>query len=289
MGDYIELQLDFVAAHEQPVCRQPLRWSGFLVEEVGLQTDDAYAFHAQGDWHYLAFHDLTLLDGELQMDGLPRLQETNLRNTLTFAPKGCGIEGWAKPAPRKNAFTALYFDPAQLSVELGERYATLEPQPFAYARNPALAVTMQKLRALASAVSIDNLYAESLCLSATLEIFGVPRPHDGGRLSQRQLQRVYEFVEANLGKRISLDDLASLVDLSRTHFSRSFKATTGLGSHQFVRQLQLERACQLLERRPRLPIEAIALEVGFGSASVFRRAFQGKLGLSPLAYRREKC
>ncbi|WP_157801233.1 AraC family transcriptional regulator [Sphingobium sp. LB126] len=221
------------------------------------------------------------------IDGLPRLHQTDLRDTLTFAPRGCTIHGWSKPTARKNSFTALYFDPLQLRDDLGDRYATHDLGPFAYARDPALAATMRKLRDVAITSIVDGLYAEILCLSAALEIFGVSVQGEG-KLSRRQLQAVYDFVEANLAERISLDDLAKLAGLSRSHFSRTFTATTGVGPHQFVRQRQLARARSLLAEQRDLPIDTIAKAVGFGSANVFRRAFQQAYGASPQVYRRDK-
>lgn len=286
MGTYDTLQLDFADQGRAPALRQPLMQHGFRLEIVDLATNDPYAFHAHSDWHYLAYHDLTLLDGELLIDGLPRLTDTELRDALTFAPARCAITGWAKPAERKNSFVALYFDPARLRPELGERYATLDPGPFAHARDHVLSGTMAKLRSVASAPDVDVLYAETLCLAAALEIFEVT-PARSGRLSDRQLKAIHDFVESNLGQQIGLDDLASLAGLSRSHFSRSFKETTGVGPHRFVRRRQMARACELLDSAARPSVAEVAQRVGFKSPNVFRRAFQQSFGIPPQAYRRK--
>lgn len=101
------LQLDFKVPISEPVRRQPLAWRGFRIEQVVLETDEGYDFSAVGDISYLALHEMTLLDGELSIDGLPNVTKTELRNTLTFAPQGASIAGWAKPAPGRNSYTAL--------------------------------------------------------------------------------------------------------------------------------------------------------------------------------------
>jgi AraC family transcriptional regulator len=282
------LELQFATGTSEPVERQPLRWRGFEIEQVKLETDQPYGFHASGGRHYLALHDLVLSDGELRIDGLPKISQTDLRDTLTYAPGGCVIDGWAKPTSRRNAYTALYFDPASISADLGERFDRLEPAPFAYAKNPALAGTMKKLATIAGSPEVDDLYAEALCLSAALEIFGVRQKTAGTWLSQWQLRTIYDFVEANLDRNITLDEMADLSRLSRSHFSRSFKAATGIGPHGFVRQRQIKRACELLQQKPAVPIETVARAVGFRSASVFRRAFQAVLGISPQEYRLAK-
>ncbi|MBD3761222.1 hypothetical protein [Rhizorhabdus sp.] len=67
---------------------------------------------------------------------------------------------------------AMYFDFAAIRQELGEKFDSLQPLPFAYGHNAALRVTLGKFKALVQEPEIDELLAESLCL-ASLEIFGI--------------------------------------------------------------------------------------------------------------------
>ncbi|QDC37549.1 helix-turn-helix transcriptional regulator [Sphingobium fuliginis ATCC 27551] len=282
------LELQFQDASQVGAKKSPLAWHGFRVEHVLLTTDEGYDFRAKGDSCYLAYHELMLTDGELKMEGLPTLAKTQLRDTLTFAPEGCAIEGWAKPARGENSYTALYFEPDIVSEELGERYACANAAPFAYVRNAGLASTMIKLRDLAVRGDDDPLYAEALCLSATIELLGMRPSREAAPLSKAQLARIQDFIFANQHRAIGLDELADVVDLSRSHFSRAFKATTGVGPYRFVSDWRVRRAQEMLRAVPDQSVESIAQAVGFASAGAFRRVFQQFAGTTPKQYRRQQ-
>lgn len=289
MNSTDSLRLNFKPASERPISLAPRSWRGFRAERVVLQSDDAYEFRTLGETHYLALHDMRLDDGELHIDGLSPVRRTDLRDTLTYAPRGCTVAGWAKPRRGRNSFTAFYFDPDEAADELGERYARLDPGPFAYARNAALAATMTKIKDVVAAPDTDSLYAEALCLTAAMEILGVQPPTAAGRLSKAQVDRVCDYVEAHLHQPITLDELAGVAGLSRSHFSRSFRSTTGQGPYRFVTSRRIDQACGLLALGDRLSITAIAQAVGFANAGVFRRAFHQSTGMTPQQFRKERC
>lgn len=283
------LQLDFQRPHQAAVSLEPRSWRGFRAEQVVLQSDEPYAFSTVGETHYLALHDMRLDDGELHIDGLPPVRRADLRDTLTYAPRGCAITGWAKPRRGRNSFTAFYFEPEQVCDDLDARYAQLAPGPFAYARDAALTATMSKLRGLVASPSADRLYGEALCLAAAIEILGVQPSNMGGPLSQRQLALIADFADAHLHRPITLDELATVAGLSRSHFSRAFKAATGQGPYRFITNRRIERACTLLGSAERLSIGAVAEALGFANAGVFRRAFFQITGMTPQRYRQERC
>lgn len=74
--------------------------------------------------------------------------------------------------------------------------------------------------------------------------------------------------------------------LSERSFKRRFTRATGMAPIDYVHTLRLEEAKQMLETGD-LPVEAIAIEVGYEDASFFRRLFRRKVGLSPSGYRRQ--
>jgi AraC family transcriptional regulator len=95
---------------------------------------------------------------------------------------------------------------------------------------------------------------------------------------------VTDFVEGHLHGEISLADMASVAGLSRFHFSRAFKATTGESPYAFVQRRRIARASSLLKNSP-LPIDAIASSVGFNGSMQFARAFREIMGMPPSKYR----
>lgn len=275
-----------LAEERQQLARPSRTWTGFSVEHVAVEAAEAYRFQWSGDVHYLALHDMVLDDGGSLVDDLSRDHTHDLRDTITFLPKGCSIEGWALPAQRPNSFTALYFDTAQLHEDLDARYRSAVPGPVLYARDGPLHLTMTKLARLVSDPRTDDLYAESACMLAAIEALDLEVPDLRGKLSAAQLAAVVDFIEANLTAGISLSDLAAAAGLSRFHFGRAFKLSTGDSPYAFVLARKLDKAVQLLSETPVLPIETVAQLSGFQNTAQLRRQLQQATGKSPRAFRR---
>jgi AraC family transcriptional regulator len=104
------------------------------------------------------------------------------------------------------------------------------------------------------------------------------------RLSPEQLRRVTDYIHECLDQDISLDDLAACAHLSPSHFTRVFKAATGLAPHQYIILQRVERAKTLLETK-NLSIAQAAQQVGFYDQSHFVRHFKRIYGVSPTALR----
>lgn len=103
-------------------------------------------------------------------------------------------------------------------------------------------------------------------------------------LQRWRLRRVCDYIEAHLGEALRLDDLAALAELSPFHFSRGFKAATGVGVHRYVQERRLELACNLLKASD-LPIFDIAKACGFASQSHFTTVFRVRIGTTPARFR----
>lgn len=99
-----------------------------------------------------------------------------------------------------------------------------------------------------------------------------------------RIQDVLLFVRSNLGKSLSVDDLARVAGLSPRQFSRAFGTETGTSPAKAVEGLRVEAARQMIEQS-RHSIEMIAIETGFGDQERMRRAFRRAFGRSPQAMR----
>lgn len=109
--------------------------------------------------------------------------------------------------------------------------------------------------------------------------------HLRGGLSPAALRRVQVFVEYNLGRPITLRDLAARAELSLHHFARAFRVSTGVTPRSFLEERRLERAKQLLVSTDR-PLVAIAMDCGFASQSRLTTAFRRRTGFTPAQFRR---
>jgi len=105
-----------------------------------------------------------------------------------------------------------------------------------------------------------------------------------GGMAPWQERRAKEFLSADLASKNSLSGVAHVCGMSPRHFSRAFKATTGLPPHQWVVIQRVERAKALLQKEVNL--SEIAQLCGFSDQSHFTRIFRAVVGTSPGAWRR---
>jgi AraC family transcriptional regulator len=101
-------------------------------------------------------------------------------------------------------------------------------------------------------------------------------------LPQHLLRRVLERMH-DLKSSLDLQTLASETGYSRSHFLRMFHAAAGTTPHQYLLQLRLERAQELM-RSGSMPLIDIAAHCGFSSHAHMSRMFRQFLGLSPREY-----
>jgi AraC family transcriptional regulator len=110
------------------------------------------------------------------------------------------------------------------------------------------------------------------------------RPAMGG-LSPKILLRSIERLRSNSDADVSLAALALDAGLSRFHFCRAFKESTGLSPHAWLRQRRLEQAMNLL-RDSDESVVSIAAALGYSSQTAFAAAFRKLTGETPSDWRR---
>jgi AraC-like DNA-binding protein len=129
---------------------------------------------------------------------------------------------------------------------------------------------------------IDELKAKLQLQDATLrEAVSIQR----GGLAPWQARRAKELMDANLGGKLPLSQLAEACGLSTRHFARAFRQSTGVPPHRWRLSRRLERAKDLL-RDPARSLSEVALACGFADQSHFTRMFTTLVGLSPGLWRR---
>jgi AraC family transcriptional regulator len=207
------------------------------------------------------------------------MQRTSGANLLSFRA-ATEARGWTVPASRKNDFTAVYLDPEGIPDELVRLGPLLESD--LYFQDHALASTIEKLGTLVEGYTPDSAYAETLGLLLWLELGRTRQqePHAPLHgLSSKAEIKVRDYIEAHLSKDITLSELAQVASLSRFHFVRSFKKSTGVSPYQYVLMKRIERAKELI-RLSMLPLQEVASTVGFPSEISLRRAFRRMTGIT---------
>jgi len=130
---------------------------------------------------------------------------------------------------------------------------------------------------LAQALAVRMLFLGSRTKppSNNSSTYGLPR---------HVLRRIIERMRC-FDSDLSLQALANVSGYSRVHFVRMFKAATGSSPHNYLLNLKLERARELL-KNPSISLIDIALDCGFSSHSHMSRLFHKSVGVTPSAYRR---
>ncbi len=95
------------------------------------------------------------------------------------------------------------------------------------------------------------------------------------------------FMQQNLSRQITLDNIAQAAHLSVSFFSRKFKQDTGYAPIEYFNYLRIQQACQLLHFSE-LRINEVASKIGIDDPFYFSRLFKQQMGISPVAYRKEE-
>src|SRR6516225_2988235 len=101
----------------------------------------------------------------------------------------------------------------------------------------------------------------------------------------QRINRVIDYLRANLDRQVKLQELAKVACFSEFHFHRIFGAVSGETLNDFTNRLRLEKAARLL-RYSDHSLTDIALDCGFSSSATFSRAFRSGFDTSPSQFRK---
>lgn len=103
------------------------------------------------------------------------------------------------------------------------------------------------------------------------------------KLTNQQVSIVMEYMQANLDKDMSLEELAVIGNVSLSHLVRLFKQQTSFTPHQYLIRLRIERSKRLI-RCGNSGMKDIAVQVGFSDQGHFSRLFKRETGFTPMQY-----
>lgn len=105
-----------------------------------------------------------------------------------------------------------------------------------------------------------------------------------GKLSDNGMSSVVDYIERNLKKGISLEDVANHVNISTYYLSKIFKKEMGVNFITYVTDRKMDLAKEMLVNTE-IPVLNIALDLAYNEANYFSKAFKKKTGLTPSEYR----
>lgn len=126
------------------------------------------------------------------------------------------------------------------------------------------------------------LYISEIKHPALLSSLGFK--YDPSESENERLNTIYEFSLRNFREKLVLEEVAALINLTRTSFCRYFKSRTGRTYTQFLTGLRIGYACKLLLEN-RHSIKQICFESGFNNFSSFHDTFKAIVGKTPKSYR----
>ncbi len=104
--------------------------------------------------------------------------------------------------------------------------------------------------------------------------------------SLENINTVVNFVMTHYQENITLGQMASLVGMNESYFSRFFRKATGNKFIDFLTQIRISKACELLSMSDR-QITNICYEVGYLNVANFNRRFLERKKMTPREYRRQ--
>ena len=160
-------------------------------------------------------------------------------------------------------FPSPVVDDAMLATQLLHLHAMLESSPSALERDSRFLWVLAQL----------------IVRHADAHPHASLRPLRG---QQMWVQQVRAYLEDHYAENVSLEQLASFVNVSPFHLLRVFRDVVGLPPHNYLTQVRIRRARQLLQASLR-PAE-VALAVGFTDQSHLTKHFKSLVGVTPALY-----
>jgi AraC family transcriptional regulator len=143
---------------------------------------------------------------------------------------------------------------------------------------------------LEASLPVGRLFGESLLSALAVHLqrrYGVTPPRvakPGNGLPRARLNRVMEYIEANLDREIALTALAETAGMSAHYFAELFKQSVHISPHQYVLRRKIARAQNLLND-PGITVFEAAIRSGFSDQSHFTKTFRHIVGVTPTVYR----
>jgi AraC family transcriptional regulator len=212
------------------------------------------------------------------------------QGSIAMVPAGSTVL-WHRQGSIDTLF--IYLEPSLVALVAAESFDS-DPtrtvvQPVAGLNVPELRSAMLTVDAELRAGGLGGpLMAESLATILTVHLIRhttgahrLPLASADGVLPRRKLHTVIEYIMENLEGNPTLEQMASIARVSPYHFTRQFKATTGLPPYQYVIARRVERAQHLLRTDDELSLAEVALRAGFSDQSKFSFHFKRIVGVTP--------
>jgi AraC-like DNA-binding protein len=201
-----------------------------------------------------------------------------------------GGETYHLSQPRSGDYAEMIItpDPELLEELAGRPVSSMACHPLFRHRSQRVDFELQQMRTRflqRATLGNGNAFAleESAVTLLRSALDTAPRASQPSRMTRRLMRRAKGFLEANLGRRLRLADVARAVGASPAYLTDTFRRVEGIPLHAYLTQLRLARA--LVDLRHADNLTTLAFDLGFSSHSHFTAAFRRAFGCTPSQFR----
>lgn len=101
----------------------------------------------------------------------------------------------------------------------------------------------------------------------------------------KRMRKVFDYTLKNANQKISLDEIASVANMTKNAFCKFFKKRTNKTYINYLTELRIENACKILKSNKDMAIVDVAFKAGFYNISNFNRRFKELKKMTPLIFR----
>lgn len=163
---------------------------------------------------------------------------------------------------------------------------SLQPVDIPY-NNEGLRIWDKMYESISSGYTLRNMLNMNLCLPHLIATFVYPEKHLPAPVYDEEEASVGQsirYMKNNIGKRLTVEDMACLEHVSVSYFSKLFRKSTGMSPIDYFIRLKMQEACHLL-RTTDLRIKQIAAVLGYEDPYYFSRLFKKNNNNSPEEFR----
>ena len=264
-----------------------LNWAGVEVHRFRLSRGETQE-HSYPQLCVILTHSSTPVNGELFIAG-QCVRAKLSTGTVSIAPSALPHKT-SRDSPCE--VTVIHLDPAIVTEiaraetgcdvpEILAQYGIVDPL--------IRSIGMMLDAELSAEHPSSRVYAESLAAALAAQVFAkyasrVPKGSQSPRANRTQLRRSIDFINDNLHQDLTLAEIASVANMSKYHFAKSFRQLVGIPPHRYLVKVRIEKARKLLALDT-LSVEEIANRVGYSDKGHFAAQFIKIMGVSPNRYR----
>lgn len=275
--------------------RYGIRWNQLDMEKIGfsyIEHDCAVDLTAQGplsDHFRMFFHE----DGSIGHSANGKKFDSHVGNAVMHAPD---TDLHLDISPFK--LLLLTVDGNVIRTAMRQRFRKLQPfsewvgslpdsPRLATLRSMAkwMVCEAERIGSPIATLGKSRLHAQRLLLSLIVECLSEASPTDSEPvqdISQAQVRRAEEWIDAHLADVIGIDEVATATGIGVRSLQLSFRRVHGCSPHEFITKRRLEAARQkLLVATPEATVTAIATDLGFFELGRFAERYRQHFGETP--------